>query len=297
MAISVTCDHCHARLQADDKLADKYVNCSSCGARIYIEPPRLEGDTLPASSSTSSYQLSPLEDQLPSSSPSAASDRLGPASPAAKCVKCGASLPPGQEHCRQCFYHSGLNRIIDTRDDLEEGSRAVAFGFRKYLQGKLSRGQSPESVFYLFDFFFCLVLLAFAVWLSIPIYIGLVLVGVHVTYRAFVVTTGSTHRGASILWLTFLFFGRSLEWKTLGGTSRLACTRRGAAFEDSHLGALENLDQLQVLDLAGTGVTDAGLALLEHHGHLEFLILRKTSVSSEAVWELQQTIPGTCIWH
>jgi len=56
------------------------------------------------------------------------------------------------------------------------------------------------------------------------------------------------------------------------------------------------LDSYVVLDFEGTALTDRGLATLKGHATLEFLILRKTQVTPDGVWELQKTIPHACIW-
>jgi len=241
-----------------------------------------------------------LEDRLQATD---ANEATPPADPtpavatSSSCEKCGASLSAGQEHCHSCYYHSGLKRVVDTRDESEQDGSGQTFGFRNYLQEKLSKGQSPESVFYLLDFFFCLLLLAITLWFSLRIYFALLPIGLYVTYRVIVQAAGHANRGASLLWLIVLFFGRGLEWKTFGGTPRIACTRRGAAFDDSDLAGLGNLSELQVLDLAGTAVTDAGLIVLHQQASLAFIVLRKTSVTKEGVWKLQQTIPATCIWY
>ena len=295
MAISVTCPDCHSGLEAADKLAGKYANCTNCGCRIYIDAPSLQGER--ARSTTSDYSLSPLEERLPASSATDARDHVNPTPEAATCAKCGQALPAGEEHCQNCYYHAGLKRVVDTRDDDQQDEGVAAFGFRKYLQQKLSKGQSPESVFYLIDFFLCLLLFAITVWFGLPFYSGLILMGFYITYRVFVQTTGRVHRGASFLWLTVLFFGRSLGWRTFGGNARLNCDYRKPGFGDSDLVAIENLPHLQVLDLEGASISDAGLVHLEDHRQLEFLILRKTSVSADGVWRLQQTIPATCIWY
>ena len=71
----------------------------------------------------------------------------------------------------------------------------------------------------------------------------------------------------------------------------------GEQFGDREMASLENLDTLQVLDFEGTGITDQGLAALKHRRHIIFLVIRKTRVTGEGVWELQQTIPQACIWY
>jgi hypothetical protein len=298
MPITVTCPGCHCRIRADDRLVGKHANCGKCGRQIYIEPPTLDSGDGEMASSTSDYQLSPVEERLPHSHPEAPqSGRPKRPDDPLSCPKCTAPLSPGQEHCQSCYYHSGLNRVVDTRNDDEREGRAPGYGFRRYLQQKLSKDQSPESVFRLLDFFFALLLLAIATWLSVPFYIGLTGVGVYISYRVFVQTSGNAYRGNSVLWRAVLMMGRGLEWKTFSGSSRRASTHRQRSFDDAALAGVEGCAELQVLDLEGTGITDAGLKLLQHHSHLEFLILRRTQVTEDGVWELQQTIPTTCIWY
>jgi len=298
MPISVTCPGCLCRIRADDKLIGKHANCGKCGRRIYIEPPSLKNASETEASATSDYRLTPLDDSVPSNSaaspPSGVVDNQGDP---LKCPKCDGPLTQGQEHCQRCYYHRGLKRIVDTRDDEEREGPGPGYGFRRYLQNKLSKDQSPESVFRLLDFFFALLLLAISTWFSAPYYIGLAIVAAYISYRVFVQTSGNAYRGNSFLWRTVLMTGRALEWKTLGGSARRASTHRERSFDDAALRAVEGLAEVQVLDLESSGITDAGLELLRHHAHLEFLIVRRTNVSPDGVWSLQQTIPSTCIWY
>ena len=300
MPIRIRCTHCTKVLHAKESLAGTNANCPNCGSPVYIEPPSLQGAAPDAGSSTSDYRLSPVEDR-PSSS-LADNSRLEQESStrpqeSTTCLKCGTSLAAGQEHCQNCYYHSGLQRVVDTRDDADLEAATTSTGFQRYLQRKLNKGQSPESVFYLLDFFLCLLLLAISVWFAFPIYVALVAVGLYVTYRVIAQAGGLSYRGASLLWRLVLFFGRGLEWKTFGGQARLADKRRGLQFGDAELAELDDLQGFQVLDLEATGVTDAGLERLRSCSGLEFLILRKTATTPEAIWELQKAIPQTCIWY
>jgi hypothetical protein len=299
MPIRIRCTHCTKVLHAKESLAGTNANCPNCGSPVYVEPPSLQGSAPDAVSGTSDYRLSPVEDRLaPSQADNSMLEQESSTQPqeSTSCLKCGASLGAGQEHCQNCYYHSGLQRVVDTRDDADLEATTNT-GFQRYLQRKLNRGQSPESVLYLIDFFLCLLLLAISVWFSFPIYVALVAIGLYVSYRVIAQTCGLSYRGASLLWRLVLFFGRALAWKTFGGQPRLACKRRGLQFGNADLAELNNLQEHQVLDLEATGVTDAGLVSLQSCSSLEFLILRKTSVTATAVWQLQEVIPETCIWY
>jgi len=300
MPIRISCPHCTTVLHAKDSLAGQHVNCANCALPVYVEPPSLQASDRDARSDASEIRLSPVEER-PFSSQSDNSRVEGtpprPPQSASACLKCGAPLSVGQEHCQSCYFHAGLRRVVDTRDDSDLDVPAASNGFQRYLQKKLHNGQSAESVFYLFDFFCCLLLLAISVWFGLPFYLGLASAALYVGYRVIAETCGLSYRGASLLWRMVLFFGRGLQWKTFGGQTRLACTRRGREFGDSDLAQLEDLQGLQVLDLETTGVTDAGLVFLQNCSSLEFLVLRKTDVTAGAVWQLQKSIPESCIWH
>jgi len=298
MSISITCPACHRRIHADDSLMGKHANCAHCGGSVYIEPPNLSQTSGGEDETPDEYTLSPVDDRpTPDPVSNSRPNHAATAPEELRCTHCGGPLAQGQEHCQACYYHSGLKRIIDTRDAEEQTGTPPAYGFRRQLQEKLSKGQSPESVSRLFDFFFGLLILAITTWLSLPFYSGLLAVGGYVVYRIMVETSGRTYRGSSLLWLTVLFAGRTLEWKSFKGDSRISVTSREKSFDDDALAAMEDLPTLQVLDLEGTGITDQGLACLFYHPSLEFLILRRTQVTADRVWELQKTIPKTCIWY
>jgi hypothetical protein len=118
----------------------------------------------------------------------------------------------------------------------------------------------------------------------------------YLIYRIAVRVGRLWYNGRSALWFTVLVLGRSLSWRTLGGQDRKHATRRGTEFGDAELDSLADLESYVVLDLEGTAITDRGLAPLKNRGTLQFLILRKTQVTPDGVWELQQTIPHVCIW-
>jgi len=169
-------------------------------------------------------------------------------------------------------------------------------GFRRFLLAKLNKDQSPESVFFLID---AMVLLAGVLLYVMQHRLAVIMVPLiimYLIYRVAVRIGRLWYSGRSLLWYTVLFLGRSLSWKTLGGEERKHATRRGEHFRDTDLQTMADLDSYVVLDFEGTALTDDGLATLKNHATLEFLILRKTDVTPHGVWELQKTIPHTCIW-
>ncbi len=100
-------------------------------------------------------------------------------------------------------------------------------------------------------------------------------------------------------WDLMLALSRMMKWegydKNLKG--RKIITMRDKTFGDTELADLAGLKNCQVLDLEGTNVTDRGLLQLYELSYLRCLVLRRTNVTHEAVFRLQQSHPRIWIWY
>jgi hypothetical protein len=66
---------------------------------------------------------------------------------------------------------------------------------------------------------------------------------------------------------------------------------------DADLANLEDLRDVEVLDLSGTEVTDAGLEYLKGLVQLQMLLLAQTRVTDAGVRRLREFLPQTAILH
>jgi hypothetical protein len=319
MAIRITCSQCTTAFTVNSDQAGLVIACPNCFKKLQVSAPTLDTDTPPTDAALgddAEYTLSPAV-ELParhaaptaaplshsnaaptrrrSSSPAAVSAGSEPVAPTATtCSRCGKVRDTTGELCPHCFYHSGLKRVIDIRD--HDDPLLAEHGFRRYLLTTLNKDQSPESVFFLID---AMVILSGILLYVMGHSLAVVMVPVaimYLIYRIAVRVGRLWYNGRSVLWFTVLVLGRSLSWRTLGGQDRKHATRRGTEFGDAELDSLADLESYVILDLEGTAITDSGLAPLKNRGTLQFLILRKTQVTPDGVWELQQTIPHVCIW-
>ena len=100
-------------------------------------------------------------------------------------------------------------------------------------------------------------------------------------------------------WNALLVLARMQNWT--GYDSRLKDRHvlrvRDSSFTDFQIAELEGIRKVAVLDLEGTAVTDQGLALLYRLEHLRCLVVRKTNVTPEGIYRLQQTMPQLWIWR
>jgi len=310
MAIRITCSKCTTAFTVSSEQAGLQISCPTCFKKHRVPAPTL-GTEDSATDDDDEYTLSPevelptrhrapppLSDSQRSSVPSQPipqdATSKTPATSSTTCERCGTLRDTDTELCPHCFYHTGLKRVVDIRD--HDDPLLSEHGFRRYLLAKLNKDQSPESVFFLIDAMVLLTGTLLFVMKHRLASIMVPLVVMYLIYRVAVRIGRLWYSGRSLLWYTVLFLGRSLSWKTLGGQERKNATRRGEHFGDADLQAMTDLDSYVVLDFEGTELTDTGLEPLKSLATLQFLILRKTQVTPDGVWELQKTIPHTCIW-
>ena len=315
MAIRITCRKCTTAFTVSSDQAGLLISCPTCFKKHSVPAPTLDATNSATDDSGDDveYTLSPAvelptrhapappasrsDPHPPSASPkpiSRPTTTAAPSDPTTICERCGTIRDTVAELCPHCFYHAGLKRVVDIRD--HDDPLLSEHGFRRYLLAKLNKDQSPESVFFLID---AMVLLSGVLLYVMQHRLAVVmvpLVVMYLIYRIAVRIGRLWYSGRSFLWYSVLLLGRALSWRTLGGQERKHATRRGEHFGDADLKTMPELDSYAVLDFEGTALTDSGLEPLKSRPTLQFLILRKTRVTPDGVWELQKTIPHACIW-
>ncbi|MFK7767133.1 MAG: hypothetical protein AB8B55_07915 [Mariniblastus sp.] len=100
-------------------------------------------------------------------------------------------------------------------------------------------------------------------------------------------------------WNFILMVARLMKWQAYDSRlkGRTIIRSRDKMFGDYELADHPDLKNCSVLDLQGTRVTDRGLLELYRLKHLRCVVLRKTSVSHEAIFRLQQSLPRLWIWY
>ncbi|MEM9943897.1 MAG: hypothetical protein AAF939_20220 [Planctomycetota bacterium] len=100
------------------------------------------------------------------------------------------------------------------------------------------------------------------------------------------------------LWNSVLTLARLFRWqgydKSLKGRKIIKIKDR--SFDDRRLAEID-LNQCEVLDLQRTSVTNEALKLICGMKNLRCLVLRKTQVTNEGAYRIQQAKPNVWIWH
>ncbi|MCH2183113.1 MAG: hypothetical protein MK108_14020 [Mariniblastus sp.] len=99
-------------------------------------------------------------------------------------------------------------------------------------------------------------------------------------------------------WNLLLYSARILNWQKYDKqyAGRKIINLRNAPIVDDKVPYLEDLDKCQVLDLENTLITDKGLLPLYGLTQLQCLVVRRTGVTHEGVFRLQQANPRLWIW-
>ncbi len=100
-------------------------------------------------------------------------------------------------------------------------------------------------------------------------------------------------------WNLLLHLGRMFKWQKYDKqyAGRTIINLRNAPIVDDKVPYLEDLNKCQVLDLENTLITDKGLLPLYGLTQLQCLVVRRTGVTHEGVFRLQQANPRLWIWY
>ena len=101
------------------------------------------------------------------------------------------------------------------------------------------------------------------------------------------------------VWNSLLLIARNMKWQGYDKRfkGRVVIDKRMAPIVDDQLPLLDGLTKAQVLDLEGTLITDSGLRHLYGLENLHCLVVRRTKVTPEAIFRLQQSNPKMWVWY
>ncbi|MEE2642313.1 MAG: hypothetical protein VX768_16905 [Planctomycetota bacterium] len=225
------------------------------------------------------------------------------------CQKCGAQLEEKQPVCPKC--QTPRQAAYVDREHRKPGNQKGPFGFQLWLFS-LTTGRDDRaegSWFVVLSIFFPLLMLAtggflflYGGLLGIPIGIAACFAG-YTGLTAFLYWSRALKNPRTrvpvlgkVAWVILLFLCRNLRFRTYKRKAVLD-RRYDEKFGDQQLADLRDIKKLRVLDLDGSGITDAGLLYLHQMRGIHFLVLNNTRLTENAVHELQQTIPKTWIWY
>ncbi len=222
------------------------------------------------------------------------------------CPNCNATMKPNDDLCDACGYHLVLKKVIDI-SDMPKRNQSV--GFERLLKEQLHDPESTSntllwvkivgSLFLVGILFMCL-----GKWWWVGVLVAAGIGGLYWMKQRQQAADGpagsevnrdpvSLFVWSILLTVQRVIGWRKLEWPFPKARLLILCD---PSFNDAELAGLERLNDLEAMDLQGTGITDAALDHLRPLKQLRFLVLRRTNVTTSAAQRLQQDLPKTMIW-
>jgi hypothetical protein len=313
----VVCPSCHQSVQVPT-LADQHsvLAATSATADGLAEPAVQHQTSAPRrdrARTTSQPKASAIE-ELPSAPAQRTSQPARSAQPTAirrffdpqqQCVECGAWLD-SEGVCTTCGYRQPRLKI-DTRpiDQIPIELAGFQLWFSERMVGGHIKTLRTIARGLLGVVMGLLVVMAVAIGGGGAVLAVLLLIAVAGGY---IVVESEAHRLATRpparlnfverpLWNIVWHIGQSTGWKVLLNSDPLVIDVRNQNLDDDRLLAIPRLAECQVLNLSENPITDRGLAMLHGLKLLRCLALRRTKVTAEGIFRIQQALPRVWIWY
>lgn len=297
---------CGQKMEASEAHVGLKVRCPKCKQQAVVPSPAMVGSGSAEISDTPEPDGG-LFGQPVESAPETSGLTYSQFDKKTRCRKCG-SLLDGEGRCTACYFVAPAMKPASTPIDQIAIQPA---GFQLWFQQIMADGVGmfQTAAHSLFAVTMLLCLLA-AIGLGGGTAFAWVVIGVVVLTLMYVIFTLQMKRLSRVpaarlpfylrpFWYGVLVFARINNWQRYDSrlSGRVVIDVRGQPFSDRDLLELEHLPICQVIDADGTDLTDAGLALMHGLKNLRCLVIRRTHVTREGVYRLQQAIPRCWIWY
>lgn len=228
-----------------------------------------------------------------------------------RCKKCGSPAPYGR--CSKCRYvEPRFKKMHQRLDEIKVQNSGMMLWLTKLLSDGISL-TTLKVIGHVCVIVPCLLVLFLTLlqflngnttWGMIFLTFTLMVLAFYggIVYKAYQFTRNPRARIAWFqkpFWYLVLLLARSGKWENYDQrlTDRRIIKIKDPGFTDGELPQVPEIRNVQVLDLENTLITDKGIAMLYRLEHLQCVVLRRTHVSHDAVFRLQQTFPKLWIWY
>ena len=213
------------------------------------------------------------------------------------CKECNNIFDGDAFECPQCGVNVTIGRKLDpTELDPYHG----VFGFDRYLMRHTQDSNAGGLMVWLHVFlgFIGLVtMLLLGGWAY-----GLVpmMAVLYIAYRLHANRTRAFQRGKGLIPKVLLLYNRLTSWEAfVSGDNPSDCivSMRSPQFTDANIAAIDNPEFIEVLDIAGSSVTDIGIRYLATFTNLRVLVVERCTVAEQSLDDVQASLPRVCIWR
>ena len=219
------------------------------------------------------------------------------APPDQSCKQCLMTFGANELECPNCGCNATLGRQFDPAElDPYHG----AFGFDRYLMRHTQDSNTSGLMLWcqvFLSFIGIVIMLIFSVW-SYVVVIGLAVL--YTAYRLHANSTNAFRRGKGLIPKVLLLYNRLTSWKgflSSDNQTQSIISMRSPRFNDNSIASINPADLIEILDVAGSSITDTGVRYLATFANLRVLVVQGCTVGEDALDELQLALPCICIWR
>ena len=123
---------------------------------------------------------------------------------------------------------------------------------------------------------------------------------IYTTYRVHANHTNAFQRGKGLIPKLLLLYNRLTTWKGfVSGNNPDNCilSMRSSSFDDTAIASIDDPPAIEIMDIAGSTITDNGVRYLARFSNLRALVVVSCAIDENALDELQLALPRLCIWR
>ena len=213
------------------------------------------------------------------------------------CEQCNQRVSVGAIDCPHCGFNFTLGRQLDPAElDPYHG----VYGFDRYLM-RHTQDNNPGSLMLWLHLFLCFVaIVTMLVWKGWLYFIVPTLALVYIVYRVNANYGNAFQRGKGLIPSLLLFYNRVTTWKGFVSSGIIdsgIVSSRTSHFSDNNIASIEEPKSIEIMDIAGSAITDNGVRYLARFSNLRALVVVGCAVGEQALDELQAALPRVCIWR
>jgi hypothetical protein len=217
--------------------------------------------------------------------------------PDQSCKQCNKLFDVDALECPNCGFNATLGRKFDPA---ELDPYHNVFGFDRYLMRHTQDNNTGGLMLWLHVFLAFSGITTMLIWSGWTYIFVPTMAIVYTAYRVRANHTNAFQRGKGIIPKLLLLYNRLTTWKgfiTDGMRDDSVLSMRSSQFNDNSIASMEDIEAIEVLDIAGSSITDNGVRYLSTFQNLKAVVVVNCNVGEDALDELQLAIPGVCIWR
>ena len=219
------------------------------------------------------------------------------AQPDRPCKQCNELMKFDDIECPHCGFNLTLGRNFNPAElDPYHG----VYGFDRYLMRHTQDNNTGGLMLWLHIFLGFVAIGTMLVWKGWMYFIIPTMALIYIVYRVKANYTNAFQRGKGFMPSLLLLYNRVTTWK--GFVSRECddnsiVSMRTTHFNDTSIASIDDPQIIEILDIAGSAVTDNGIRYLATFSNLRALVVVGCAVGEQTLDELQVALPQVCIWR